>query len=230
MKRAGFLLGSGLAVAALLVFLAGCEGPMWWDYRDDPYLAEMAKDGPNEVLRHVNSPIQEERQMALRIMADAAGDARRRGSEVEADRLDSLIIGRYAVEKETVVRACIVRICAPLVGPGSRRMPEFLLARIAAGEFPGYAAQSLALLAPRNAFLDIEPLTRHPDHSVRYQAAVALTILADPQGYAPVLRVWRGMESEHWPQEVDGEPLAQARNGLALRARRSFGQPFPMHN
>ncbi|MCC8179825.1 MAG: HEAT repeat domain-containing protein, partial [Planctomycetes bacterium] len=139
---------------------------------------------------------------------------------------EDIIIRRYLAERDTEVRACVVRICAPLTSPGSRRMVEFLRARIAAGEFPGYAAIALADIAPRIAFNDIEPLTRHPDPGVRYQAAIALTTLADPRGFEPVARVWRGMEMKNWPDKVEGSNLEEARAALAGRAVRSFGRPL----
>lgn len=217
-----------LALIACLtaLFAAGCNDYMWSDYRDDPYLADMAAMGGTDVLRHVNAVNPYERQLALRIVADSAGNARRRGNTVEADKLEGIIIRRYVVEKETTVRACIVRICAPLVGPGSAQMAEFLRGRVAAGEFPGYAAMSLAALADQNAFTDIEPLTRHPAPEIRYQAATALTVLGDPRGFEPVRRVWRGMHNQSWPAQVEGVTLEEARDALALRARRSFARPL----
>ncbi len=222
MMRRAFVLVAMLALS----LGSGCNQYMWWDYRDDPYMADMANRGTTEVLRNISSTNPQERQVALRILADSAGDARRRGSGVEADRLESLIIRRYFQEKEAAVRACIVRICAPLVGYGSRQMPEFLRGRIAAGEYPGYAALSLAALAVPNAFIDIEPLTRHPAPEVRYQAAIALVVLADPRGFEAVCRVWRGMHSQAWPAIVEGMTLIEARDALALRARRGFGRPL----
>ncbi len=216
----------GLSCLAVL-FAAGCDSLMWLDYRDEPYLADMAAAGGAEVLRQVNATNPEKRKLALRIVADAACDARRRGNAVEADKLEEIIVRRYFVEKETAVRACIVRICAPLAGNDSTRMPEFLRGRIAAGEFSGYAAMSLAALRPPNALADIEPLTRHPAPEIRYQAAKALTVLGDPRGFDAVCRVWRGMGGGGaWPAHIEGVPLGDARDALQLRARRSFARPL----
>lgn len=215
------------AVAALLCLflLPGCEDNAWWEYRDDPYIANLARQGEPEILRHVNASGKEERQMALRLAARLAGERRQQGNRAAADHLDEIVIRRYHVEKESDVRACIVTICAPMT-KGSSAMVVFLRERIAAGEYPGYAALSLASLAPRNAVVDIEPLTRHPAHEVRLQAAVALTILVDPRGFDAVAKVWRGMQGPHWPDTVDGVPLSEARTNLGIRALRSFGRPL----
>ena len=209
-----------------LALLAGCGDYMWWEYRDDPYLADVGAGDEQEALRKVNSISPVERQIALRHLALQAGQARRRGDASAANRIEDVIIRRYYAEKDTAVRAAVVRICAPAVGRGSTRMVEFLLARIAAGEFPGYAALSLAHLAPRAAFEDIEPLTRHPAPEVRYQAATALCILADPRGYEPVARVWRGMRPQAWPNLIEGTPVEEAKIILGRRAEQSFGRPL----
>lgn len=206
--------------------LAGCSDTAWLDYHDDPYMVNLAKQGEQEVIRHVNSAQRDERLLAVRILADMAGDKRRKGYKAEADRLDEIIVRRYRVEKETEIRACIVRVCAPSSGRGSSAMVKFLRERIAAGEFPGYAALSLASLGPRDAFSDIEPLTRHPAHEVRLQAAVALTVLGDPRGYEPTAKVWRSMDGATWPDKVDGALLADAKTNLQSRATRGFGRPL----
>lgn len=217
-----------LAALALACFLSlpGCDDNMWLEYHDDPYIVNLAQQGEQEVLRHVNSMNKDERQMALRILANQAAEKRRKGYRADADRLDKIIIRRYFIEKETEVRACIVRICAPASGRGSTEMVTFLRERIAAGEFPGYAALSMASLAPREAFSDIEPLTRHPAHEVRLQAAVALTVLGDPRGYDAVIRVWRNMNGAAWPDRIDGTLLDEARKNLEMRAFRAFGRPL----
>lgn len=219
-----FPLAFVLAVC-IIALIAGCDNNLWWEYRDDPYIANMAKKGEHEVFRNLNSTNKDQRQMALRIVASRAGEQRRLGNHDTAARLDELIIRRYAIEKEPTVRACIVRVCAPAVGR-SEAMVKFLRDRIAAGEFPGYAALSLASLAPRGAYQDIEPLTRHPAPDVRLQAAIALTVLGDPQGFDSVARVWRGMQPPLWPDRIEGMQLAEARTNLEMRARRGFGRPL----
>ncbi len=207
--------------AALFV---GCQNTMWWEYRDDPYIADVAGKGRQEVLRNVNSSNKDERQMALRILAVQAGQLRTDGRTSEARELEDIILRRYFIEKDHGVQACIVRICAPAVGRGSTKMVVFLRDRIAAGEFPGYAALSLAYLRPKNVLEDIEPLTRHPAPEVRLQAAEALCILGDPYGYKAVVRVWKGMRPAIWPEKIEGVSLAEARAGLEQRAERGFGK------
>ncbi len=217
------------ALSALLlglVLAAGCNDNVWRDYRDDPFLADLASRSEEDAIRGANSLDRSERLTALRLLAHRAGVARRNGRADEADRLEEIILRRYQSERDQAVRAGIVRICAPAAGRGSARMVEFLRERIAAGEFPGYAALSLASLAPRDAFVDIEPLTRHPAPEVRLQAAAALTVLGDPRGFEPVARVWRGMQGPAWPDQIEGVSLAEARIGLAQRANRAFGRPL----
>lgn len=212
------------AAAASSLFLSACDNNLWWQYRDDPYIANLAQKSTPEVFRSVNAPNKDERQMALRVTADRAGEARMQGNTEYAKELEEVITRRYFVEKEQEVRACIVRLCAPAVGRGSSHMVRFLRDRIAAGEFPGYAALSLASLGPKNAILDIEPLTRHPAPEVRLQAATALCVLADPRGYGAVARVWKGMRKSVWPDRIDGVSLEEARASLEARARRGFGR------
>lgn len=226
MKR--YLLGcvTALFCFVLLLTSAGCNNKMWWEYRDDPYIANLAKRSTPDVLRYVNSPNKNDRQMALRIVADRANEARRDGRQQQARELEEVVIRRYFIEKEQEVRACIVMLCAPAAGRGSVAMIRFLRDRIAAGEFPGYAALSLATLAPKHAVLDIEPLTRHPAPEVRLQAATALCVLGDPKGFGAVERVWAGMQKSVWPESIDGMTREEARASLEARARRSFGREF----
>ncbi len=214
----------GALVFAALLFAAlpGCEDAAWLQYRDDPYLANIAGKGGSEVLRNINSTSPEQRIMALRVAAGRAGELREQGSVERARDLEEIVIRRYFVEKEDRVRACIVEICAPAMGR-SPAMVRFLRDRIAAGEFPGYAALSLAAMAPRSAYADIDPLTRHPDPGVRYQAATALTVLGDPRGREGVRRVLRGMEPGLWPEDIGGVSRSAGRTGLEERARRAFG-------
>ncbi len=215
------------AAALLALALAagsGCGDGMWLEYRDDPYIAAIAGKSDQELLRSVNAARGDERQMALRILADKAGELRRRGKRNAAADIEEIIIRRYFVEKEQEVRACVVRICAPSVGRGSSAMVRFLRDRIAAGEFPGYAALSLASLGPKDAYADIAPLTRHPAPEVRYQAALALTLLGDQRGYDATAMVWRGMQTSLWPDRVEGMALDEARDSLQARAKRGFGR------
>lgn len=218
--------GCSLAMLCLALCLAaaGCGNKVWWEYRDDPYLASLSRRSTPDVLRYVNAPKKNERQMALRIVADRANEARRAGRYQQARELEEVITRRYFLEKEQDVRACIVMLCAPAVGRGSGIMVRFLRDRIAAGEFPGYAALSLATLAPRNAVLDIEPLTRHPAPEVRLQAATALCVLGDPRGFGAVERVWTGMQKSVWPERIDGMTREETRASLEARAKRSFGK------
>lgn len=215
----------GLLLAVSLA-AAGCTNTMWWEYRDDPYIADVARKGDAEVMRGVNAAKKEDRQIALRILASRVGEARRQGRRDAAEEMEAIIIRRYYIEKEPDVRACIVSICAPATGRGSTAMVKFLRERMAAGEFPGYAALSLASLAPKNVILDIEPLTRHPAPEVRLQAANALVVLGDPRGYGAVCRVWSEMQSSIWPPRIDGVTLDEARTSLAARAERVYGQPL----
>lgn len=215
-----------LAAVLVCLCLAGCDDYMWWEYRDDPYVADLALKGKQEVLRGINSVNKGERQAALRIVAHQAGELRRRGAVAESDKLEAIVIRRYFVEKDSEVRACIVRICATDMGTAGTEMITFLRDRIAAGEYPGYAALSLATLGWREALPDIDPLTRHPAPEIRLQAAVALSVLGDPRGYEPVCRVWRGMHAPAWPDRIEGVSLSEARANLERRALRSFGRPL----
>ncbi len=213
------------ALLAVVIGMAlpGCTENMWWEYRDDPYIADMAKRGDQTMLSNINSPYSDTRQTALRLAATEAAKARREQRIADAERLEGIILRRYAMEKELAIRLCIIRICAPACGPGSTQMANFLRSRIAAGEFSGHAALSLAALGHRNAAIDIIPLTRHPAPEVRYQAAVALTIIADPRGISEVARIITSMNNQPWPPVVDGMPLEEARLALAKRARMTFG-------
>jgi hypothetical protein len=214
------------ACLILAVIVSGCGDSPWRGRHDYPYAAETAERGAGKAVRDLNSRSPAERLAALRLLAYLAGEAGRRGEAEEAARLEEAIIRRYRIEKEAMVRAGIVRIYAPMAGPGDGRMAAFLRERIAAGEYPGYAALSLAALAPPGAFEDIERLTRHPDPEIRFQAAEALTALGDPRGFSSVARVWHGMREPQWPAMMGGTDLAAARGSLAARAGRVFARPL----
>lgn len=214
-----------LAVAPALLALAagGCDGgTAGVQHRNDPYLAGIVGNGGPETLRNINASSPDQRMPALRAVSARAGTLRARGSVEQARDLEEVVLRRYFVERDPQVRACIVEVCAPSMGR-SPAMVRFLRNRIAAGEFPGYAALSLAAMAPRSAYGDIEPLTRHPAPGVRLQAATALTVLGDPRGRASVDRVLGSMEPGLWPEEIQGVSRDAARSGLAERARRVFG-------
>ncbi len=199
-----------------LAALAGCSGG------DGAPPAGIDGTGGRESVRNINSGDPDQRMAALRAAAGRAGELRARGRVDQARDLEEIVFRRYFVEREQRVRACVVEACAPSMGrsPGAVR---FLRGRIAAGEFPGPAALSLAAMAPRSAFGDIEPLTRHPDPGVRLQAAAALTVLGDRRGREAVVRVLRGMEPGLWPEELGGVSRSAAKADLEARARRAFG-------
>jgi hypothetical protein len=182
----------------------------------------MTSPGPEEALRNLGSIYAETRQAALRATAYHARRYRRSGRPEEARRLDEAIIRRYRVERNRAVRLCVIRLAAPIAGEGNPAMGVFLRSVLAEGEFSGDAALSLAMLRSPGALNDILPLTRHPSPATRYQAAVALTVLADPAGRAAVFRVRQSMDHPGWPARLEGITLAEAKLSLDRMAERAF--------
>ena len=210
-------------LAALLLF-SGCNRRLRWDYRDDPYLGQYAAMGEAECIRRLDSVYDDDRIVALRVLAEISADYRRKGDVDEAERVVGLILKRYEREPSQAVRRSVVALCLPVCGVGSERTKDFLRGRLAAGEFAGEAALALAALSPEGVFEDLEPLTRHPSADIRYRGAVALTVVGDARGVEGVRRVLLDMESgDGWPKRIDGMSLSEARSGLETRANRAFG-------
>ena len=213
-------------ILPLLFVFSGCTNTMWWDYRDDPYLAEMANSGEIGALKKINSAYPEDRQLALRILAELSSRARKAGNYQAADRMVDVIINKYHAESNAEVRYSIISLCAPIAGPGSREMLEFLQERIALGEYPGTAAISIAELRPPGAAGIILPLTRHPSHTVRYQAALALIMVADYKTFETVRKIWLSMVAPPWPETLDGMPLREARELMQVKGEQAFRRSF----
>jgi hypothetical protein len=213
-----------LAIAGGLL-APGC-GEVWPERPDNYPAVELAGRELREILREVNSQDPNKRLIALRLVSHQAGLAWRAGRKAEAIELGEAVFRRYAAERNSGIRLCIVLVCGPALGTLGGRTIAFLRNRIAAGEMPGYAALALAFLEPQGVFEDIEPLTRHPEPEIRLQAAEALTTLPDPRGFAAVTRVWENMTSPAWPETIRGVALPEARSALAARAARNFGRPL----
>ena len=105
-----------------LIAAPGCPETMQRQYRDDPFLADMAADGDGEMLRNINSLYADNRRTALHLAAFRSGRARREGFVNDAARLENIIIHRYQAEKDPALRLYIVRVCAPLCGRGASAM------------------------------------------------------------------------------------------------------------
>lgn len=213
---------------ALIIVLSclatGCRSRVLWEYRDDPYLQEYARLGEQACLQKLRSVYTDDRQVALRALAEMAAQARRQGDRQRADRLVEIILDRFQDNKDPDIRNCIVSACAPVCGVGSDNVDRFLRRRIAEGTWSHAAVLSLAALAPRDGFDLIAPLAGHPDPETRYTAALALTILRDPRGAAIVRRIVSEMVRPGWPGRIRGTPLALARKSLGARAERFWGQ------
>lgn len=198
---------------------------MLWDYRDDPYLAEYMEFGEKTCIRKTNSVYTDDRQVALRCLAETADQLRRAGDTANADRLVSIIIDRYQREQDEGVRSCIIRLCAPVCGRNSQVMQAFLCRLIAEGE--PEAALSLAAAKPGNGLALLIPLTRHPKMEVRYEGAMALTVLGDQGGTEAVYIVVNQMKPHAWPSRIRQQSLIHARDTLRARADRMYAGSIP---
>ncbi len=222
--RLGWGLQTAIFAGMLLILVPGCESRMLWSYRDDPYLAEYAKLGEEECLRKLNSVYTDDRRVALRVLAHMAAEYARQGEAARADRLVQYIIEQFGVDKSRKVRCAIVCVCMPECGRGSRRAETFLRRLIAGGEWSVEAAFSLAAISPAQGVSLLEPLTRHPSAQIRYQAAMALTVLGDPGGAGAARRVVMEMRRSGWPRSIGEKSLRAARDCLRRRVERLWGR------
>jgi hypothetical protein len=195
---------------------------MLWAYRDTPYLHEYVEAGEAHCRRMLRSPYVDDRMVALRALAEMSARARRGGDPGRADRLAILLLEQYERDLDPRVRNCIIALCAPVSGPGSAETEAFLRERLAETTWAAPASLSLAALRPEEGFRLLAPLTEHPSPLVRYEGALALTVLGDERGAALVRRVLAEMEPPAWPYRLHGVSLREAREGLAARAERTW--------
>jgi len=82
---------------------------------------------------------------------------------------------------------------------------------------------SLAALQPAEGPALLLPLLQHPDAVVRYDAALALTVLDRAEAATAVQQLLRDMETGSWPRQIHDLPLPEARATLAARVERLWG-------
>ncbi len=215
--------GAGLLLLALLASGSGCENRMLWAYRDTPYLHDYVEAGEAHCRRRLRSPYVDDRMVALRALAEMSARARRSGDAGRADRLAELILEQYERDLDPRVRNCIIALCAPVSGHGSPPTEAFLRERLAETTWAAPASLSLAALRPEEGYELLAPLAKHPSPIVRYEGALALTVLGDPRGAKDVRRVLGEMTPPTWPYRLHGVALREAREGLATRAERTWG-------
>ncbi len=210
------------ALLALAAFLAGgCEnrGRVLLPFRDSPYLAEFASQGEEACRRQAAGFYGDDRLLALRTLAQFAAAARERGEARHASELTEFILERLRRERAGEARQAALELCGPFVAADAHGQ-AFLRGQLAEGQV--CAARALAAGRPADGFDLLEPLCEHPSPAVRYEGALALTILGDGRGQAAVLRVLDEMNGEGWPKTVKGLPLALARQVLRARAEYAF--------
>ena len=210
----------GVIAGVALLVGCGCERRVLWEYRDDPYLQQYAAYSEEQCVRKTKSMYVDDRQLALRSLAERAAELRAAGDVQGAERIVEEIIQRYARDSTPSVQATIIAICAPVCGVGSSRMQMFLRERIAEGEWIEPALLSLAAVGPADRYQMLAPLIEHPSHEVRYHVAMALTTIGDPRAEPLLQDLLAGMDSSLWPASVAGGTLRQARERLAQRSAR----------
>jgi hypothetical protein len=161
--------------------------------------------------------------VALRALAEMSARARRSGDAGRADRLAELILEQYERDLDPRVRNCIIALCAPVSGHGSPATETFLRERLAETTWAAPASLSLAALRPEEGYALLSPLTKHPSPLVRYEGALALTVLGDPRGETDVRRILGEMAPPTWPYRLHGVSLREAREGLLARVERTWG-------
>lgn len=212
-----------LLFAFVLVTSVGCERRVMWEHRDDPYLHDVSLLTEDEVLSMTRSFYIDDRQLALRELANRSARARERGDDTTADRLVLMLIRQYEKYRDPEVRGTIISLCAPVCASESERMMSFLRKRIAEGAWVVEAAHALAAARPDDGLSILMPLTQHPSPEIRFEAAMALTCLGDPAARPVVDGVVAEMHGERWPGTLRDIPLANARELLAARSARLWG-------
>jgi hypothetical protein len=220
-----------IAFLAAVLLLTGCERRVFWSYRDDPYLHNYAVGGEKICVESLGSLYLDDRQVALRVLAENSARARAAGDVAQADRLLELILRRYKKDRSAEIRSCIISLCLPVCGCGSKEARDFLCQLLAGGAWSEPAAIALASITPEQAFPLLEPMTKHPSPLVRYEAAMALTVLGDERGEAIVRDIIAEMASNTWPQSIHDLPKSLAAATLSARADRAWrrhGKALPL--
>ena len=93
--------------AAAILSAGGCENRMLWSYRDDPYLHQYANHGEAYCLQKTKSLYADNRQIALRVLAEEAARAQAAGDAESADRLVGVVLGRFEAYRNPAIRSCI---------------------------------------------------------------------------------------------------------------------------
>lgn len=191
---------------------------MLWEYRDDPYLHDYMAMEEETLLQQLKSMYKDNRMLALRAFSERSARLRNEGDTLGAERLVQIILRHYEKERHPDVQQCIVQLCAPVCGVGSRRMEIFLRQRLAEGRWTRAAARSLAALDLKDSVSLLRPLLKHPSHIVRYEAALILCTSRDPEARNLVRELHADMAD--WPPRFGDLSLAEAEANLAARLKR----------
>ncbi|GEM_PF-3321388 len=206
-------------LVAILCGLCGCERRTLYPYVDTPYIKQQQEHSEAALRRDLHSMYEDDRSIALRVMAHRARAAGADGHEQEQRRLVRLILSHYEREQSPQIRSRIVGVCLPQADWRDEEVYAFLRKCILEGDQRTDACHALAALAGRAARSWLVPLLEHPEAQVRYQAGLALTQLEDPQASQAVVELVEGMAPPRWPLVVGGAPLVQCRGSLAERIR-----------
>lgn len=208
-----------LAAAAALVALVagGCKRHWFYEWRDEPYVRPVFRKGEAAALAWMDSVWVDDREIGVRALGVHAREARARGDEATARRLARRLMDHYETESCPETRGLILALCLREAGEGDAEVHAFLVAKLAAGEHPAAAAQSLAALRPPGAFEAIDAaLRRCASFETRYELLEALWLLGDARAVPVLERVLAEFDST-WPERIHRQPRAECRKALAGR-------------
>jgi hypothetical protein len=219
MPRFAAVLTGGLL--ALFMTGAGCQRHALYEYDDEPYLAAYARRDTESLQALLRRPYWDEREIALRLMAGRARRLVESGRTEEGGALVRTLLDHYREhERDARVRSMIVGVMLRDAAVRSGAVREFLCERLARGECVIDACHTYAALGLPEAYDVIAPFLAHPRKEVRYEAALALTLLDDARTVSAIRRLLAQMQPPGWPRVLLGMPLAQRRAALRSRVSR----------
>ncbi len=208
-------------LAGLVLLVAtgglGCKRRLWYEWRDEPYVRKVYRDGEARALARMRCFWHDDREIGARALAVIAREARAAGDEETARRLARELMDHCRREENYETRGIIIALCLREAGEGDSEVHSFLKSRLNSGEHPVAAAYSLATLRPTGAYEAISAAyEKTRDHEIRYELLGALWLLGDARAI-PLLEKALAEIDTSWPPRVHHMKKKMYRKALCGR-------------
>lgn len=203
----------------LFAFCAGCERRIFYEWRDEPYINPVYKQGEAEAKRRMGSCYPNERTIGLRALSVIGREALLAGDNKKALEITELFIAAYMKEPSPQVRSVILAVCMRNVCAGNRMAELFLIRQLRGGERAS-AAWTLAAMKSSWAFVHIkDAYIREHDWGMKYEMLGSLWLLGDERGVEILQTALGQMQQPNspWPDKIHN--MEKSMCVAALRSR-----------